>query len=251
MNKIFKPYCLTITASDTSGGAGLQRDLKTFHDLGVRGLSAITGITAQTDEKVYYTQPIDETTLEIQLKTLFEHYTISTVKIGLVFDRKIMDVISHYLETYRPEHVIIDPIINASDSYSFLSEQNFLHFRDTFLSNATLITPNVPEIVRLSGMQIRSQEEIVKAARSLSAKYHAWIFAKGGHLSCDNVVTDYLVGRDTVKKFSANYIDITHVHGTGCLISSAITGYLSLGETLNDAIIKAKDYFFSILEKSV
>lgn len=243
----FKPYCLTIAASDTSGGAGIQRDLKTFHDIGVRGISVITGITAQTDEKVYFAEALDETTVDIQCNTLFENHEISAVKIGVVFNRKIMDKITHYLEKYLLNHIVIDPIIHASNTYTFLNEKDFIHLRDTFLKKATLITPNIPELERLSDMPVRNEQQLIKAANFLSEKYDSYVFVKGGHLFIANEVNDYLIRKNTTECFSSINKHLSDVHGTGCLISSAITAYLACGDNINDAIKKAKEYFYSVL----
>jgi len=239
--------CITIAASDTSGGAGIQRDLKTFHDIGTKGLSVITGITAQTDNKVYFAEALDETIVDIQCNTLFKNYNISAVKIGVVFNRTIMDTITHYLDNYMVDHVVIDPVLHASDDYSFLNEKDFIHMRDTFLKKATLITPNVPELQRLSDMLLRNEKDLIKAAQFLSKKYDAYVFAKGGHLFNNDEVTDYLVKGDSVERFSYTNIHVSQFHGTGCLISSAITAYLALRYQKKEAIKKAKDYFYTTI----
>ncbi|MBN2017283.1 MAG: hydroxymethylpyrimidine/phosphomethylpyrimidine kinase [Candidatus Cloacimonetes bacterium] len=237
---------LSIAASDTSGGAGIQRDLNTFHDLRVNGLSVVTGITAQTDTKVFFADALDEVTVDIQLKTLFQNYDISAVKIGVVFNRAIMDTISHYLEKYQPAHIVIDPILHASDSYAFLDEKDFLHFRDTFLTKANVITPNVPELEHLTAMPVENEQDLIKASRFLSEKYDSLIFAKGGHLTTSTTVTDYLLKGELLERFTSPNSNLSDVHGTGCLISSAITSYLALGEQTKEAIKKAKKYFYSI-----
>ena len=240
--------CLTIAASDTSGGAGIQRDIKTFHDIGVVGLSVITGITAQTDQKVFYAKALPVEDVENQLKTIFENYQISAVKIGVVFNLEIMECISYFLKKNKQINIVIDPVLNASDEYSFLDEGSFSFMKDKFLCIADIITPNIPELEKLSGMSISSEKELIEAGRVFSKKYDACIFAKGGHLSFNDKIHDYLIKDDKVEKFTSPNMDLTSVHGTGCLISSAITAYLALGFDIKIAIVKAKKYFYSIMK---
>ncbi len=243
----FQPCCLTIAASDTSGGAGIQRDLKTFHDIGVNGLSVITGITAQTNQKVFYAQALQVEQVETQLKTILENYQILAVKIGVVFNREIMECISYYMGEYKQKNILIDPILKASDEYSFLDEESFSFMKDKFLCIADIITPNVPELEKLSGMSISSEKELIHAGRLLSKKYDACIFAKGGHINGDSDVKDYLIKGNNTDLFSAPNKHLSEIHGTGCMISSAITAFLVQNHDINTAIIKAKEYFYFVV----
>lgn len=239
--------CLTIAASDTSGGAGIQRDLKTFHDIGVNGLSVITGITAQTNQKVFYAKALPVDDVENQLKTILENYHISAVKIGVVFNQEIMECISYFVKKYVKENIVIDPILIASDEYSFLDEKDFSFMKDDFLFIADIITPNIPELETLSRMSISSEKELIEAGRLLSKKYNNFIFAKGGHLKCGGDIKDYLIKGNNIDSFSAIDKNLSRVHGTGCLISSAITAFLAQNYNIKTAIVKAKEYFYSIL----
>ena len=255
MKKTFKPsnlqtfklYCLTIAASDTSGGAGIQRDLKTFHDIGVNGLSVITGITAQTNQKVFYAKALPVEQVEIQLKTILENYHISAVKIGVVFNQEIMECISCFLKKNKQRNIVIDPILKASDEYSFLDEECFSFMKDKFLRIADIITPNVPELKKLSEMSVSNERELIQAGKQLSKKYDACIFAKGGHLKNDGNIKDYLINGNNIDSFSAQNKNLSSVHGTGCLISSAITAFLAKDYNIETAIIKAKEYFYSVV----
>ena len=189
-SQTFKPYSLTIAASDTSGGAGVHRDIKTFQDIGVNGLSVITGITAQTDRKVYMAQALPVVQVETQLKTILENYQISAVKIGVVFKQEIMECISYFLKKNKQQNIVIDPILKASDEYTFLDEESFLFMKDTFLYCADIITPNIPELEKLSNMSVESEKELIQAGSILSKKYNNFIFAKGGHLKCGSDIKD-------------------------------------------------------------
>ena len=211
MKKTFKPsnlqtfkllnlqtYCLTISASDTSGGAGIQMDLKTFHDNDVRGISVITGITAQSFDKVFYACPLPEPEVETQLKTLFENFYISAVKIGVIFNLKIMKLVEYFIKSYCPPNIVIDPVLSASDGTELLNYADFDYFRDEFLKLADLVTPNIPELEKLSGKIIKTEQDIITNAKSISLKYDAFIFAKGGHFT-GKIVKDFLVKDEACK----------------------------------------------------
>ena len=240
-----KYTALTIAASDTSGGAGVQRDLKSFHDNGIWGLSVITGITAQSFEKVYYSNPLSTTEVEIQLKTVFENSQIDAVKIGVIYNRKIMKLISHYLQKYSQNNVIIDPIISASDSTKFLLKKDEEFFKEKFLANADLLTPNIPEAELLSQKIIATENEIKAAGKFLSEKYKCYVLIKGGHFinkKTDKIV-DFLIGKNIEKKFLSPKKKLIKSHGTGCLLSSAIAANLAKGMDISAAVLLAKKYF--------
>ena len=243
----FKPVCLTIAASDTSGGAGIQRDIKTFHDLGVDGLSVATGITAQTDNRVFYSKALSVEQVKIQLKTVLEKYSISSIKIGVVFNKEIMECISHYLKKYDAKNILIDPILKASDEYSFLDKESYAYMKDEFLKIADIITPNVPELEKLISHSISNEDELISAAKEISQRYDSYVFAKGGHINEQITITDYLIKGNEIDLFPNPNKHLSHIHGTGCLISSAITVFLALGNDIKTAIVKAKEYFYSIL----
>jgi len=223
-----KPFCLTIAATDTSGNAGIQRDIKTFHDIGVSSLSVITGVTAQTDKNVFFSEALPVEQVKIQLKTVFENYHVSSVKIGVVFNKEIMECISYYLRKHATKNILIDPIIKASDEYSFLDKECFSYMKNKFLKIADIITPNVPELESLSEIQISNETTLKEAGKLLSQKYDAYIFAKGGHLKDKSIITDYLIKGTDIEVFSNPNTHLSHIHGTGCLISSAITAFIAL-----------------------
>ncbi|MBC8527811.1 MAG: bifunctional hydroxymethylpyrimidine kinase/phosphomethylpyrimidine kinase, partial [Candidatus Cloacimonetes bacterium] len=247
--KTFQPlnlqtYCLTIAASDTSGGAGIQRDLKTFQDIGVYGLSVITGITAQNFENVFFAKPLDKNQIEIQLKTVLENFPISATKIGVVFNHEIMKLIMNYLMKFQIKNIVIDPIISASDGSIFLQNSDIKYLKEKFLVLADLVTPNVPELEILSEKNIKSEKDIISNAKKLSQKYNASIFVKGGHLKNNQrTIKDFLVRNNYAKIFGNQRKRLSQKHGTGCMISSAITAYLAEGLSIENSITKAKEYF--------
>jgi hydroxymethylpyrimidine/phosphomethylpyrimidine kinase len=241
-------HVLSIAATDTSGNAGIQRDIKTFHDLGVNGLSVITGVTAQTNEKVFSSEALPTEQVAIQLKTVFDNYHISAVKIGVVSNKEIMECISNFLKKHTVSNILIDPIIKASDEYSFIEKDNYLYMKDEFLKTANIITPNVPELESLSEITISNETALIKASKLISEKYDAYIFAKGGHLKDKNIITDYLIKGTDIEAFPNPNAHLSHIHGTGCLISSAITAFIALDHDIKTAIVKAKEYFYSFFD---
>ena len=242
-------YCLTVAASDTSSGAGIQRDLKVFHDNGVWGLSVITGITAQNFNNVFYKKSLDKNEVEIQLKTVFENFRISAVKIGVVFNKEIMKLVKKYLLSNNIKNIIIDPIISASDGSKLLYNYAIKYFKEEFLKIANLITPNIPELELISGNKIQNEDDIISNAKSLSTKYDTYIFVKGGHFNTNKkIVKDYLIKNNKIKIFESSRRKLSQTHGTGCIISSAITANISKGLSLEESIVRAKEYFNSIME---
>ncbi|MCK4358077.1 MAG: bifunctional hydroxymethylpyrimidine kinase/phosphomethylpyrimidine kinase [Candidatus Cloacimonetes bacterium] len=242
-------YCLTIAASDTSGGAGIQRDLKVFHDNGVWGLSVITGITAQDFNNVFYANSLDKNEVEIQLKTIFENFRISAIKIGVVFNQQIMKLIKNYIKNYQTKNIIIDPIISSSDGSELLNNSELNYLKEEFLKIADLITPNIPELEFLSEKTIQTEKDIISNAKNLSVKYDSYIFVKGGHFNTNKkIIKDYLIKNGKIRIFKSSRQKLSQTHGTGCIISSAITANIAKGLSFNESIIMAKEYFNSIME---
>lgn len=241
MRKRSNHNVLTIAASDTSGGAGVQRDLRTFQDAGVRGFSVVTGITAQSFDRVLYAGPLCAGKVEIQLKTVFENFRVSTVKIGVVFNLKIMKLAEYFITKHRPKNVVIDPVLSASDGTKLLNHAGFDYFRERFLKIAGLITPNIPELEKLSGSVVKNEKDIIANARLLSEKYGSFVLVKGGH-STGRIVRDFLVKNDFVRVFECRRKKLSQSHGTGCMISSAIAANLAKGLSMEKSVKTAKNY---------
>lgn len=241
-----KPYCLTIAASDTSGGAGIQRDLKTFQDIDVYSFSVITGITAQTFENVFFAESLEKNQIEIQLKTILDNFPISATKIGVVFNQKIMKLIANYLTKFQLKNIIIDPIILASDGTKFLQNSDMKYLKDKFLLLADLVTPNISELEILSEKNIKSEKDIISNAKKLSQEYQASIFVKGGHFRKNrNIIKDFLITNNSVEIFESPRKKLSKPHGTGCAISSAITAFLAKDFSIKTAVREAKKYFLA------
>lgn len=236
------PTALTIAGSDSSGGAGIQADLKTFSSLGVFGASAITAITAQNTMGVKDVQTIDAPMVEAQIEAVLDDIKIDSIKIGMLHAPEIVKIVAEAIDRYSPEYVVLDPVMMASSGDSLMKDGTVPMIRQLLFSRATLVTPNISEVEYLTEMEIKTEKDMIKAGRALLDAGCKGVLLKGGHLK-GNRKTDILMvkGRNPLP-FSETYIDSKNTHGTGCTLSAAITAYLSLGCPLEKAVKKAKRY---------
>lgn len=243
------PIVLSIAGSDSSGGAGIQADIKTMSAIGVFATTAITAITAQNTTGVTAIQGIDPEIVGKQIDAVFSDLRPDAVKIGMLFSKGIIDVVADRLEHHRPRHVVLDPVMISTSGSRLISEDAIDSLKTRLFPLSSIITPNRMEASYLAGMDINSTEEAaVAAGRMLQFGGNA-VLVKGGHFS-DSSMTDFLIDREgNVAHFSGKFVDTVNTHGTGCTLSSAIASYLALGETVHSAVQKAKDYLQNALEK--
>lgn len=237
-----KKHVLTIAGSDSGGGAGIQADLKVFSALGTYGMSVITAITAQNTLGVTAVQDIDSYVVKAQIDAIFSDIRVDAVKIGMVSNHGIINVIAESLEQYQPAHVVIDPVMVAKSGDPLLKNESISTLREVLLPQATILTPNLPEAEVLLGYKISSIEEMRLAARELANQYRSHVLLKGGHLEGEAV--DIL---STGSEYHCPRLDTPHTHGTGCSLSAAIGAYLAWGEPTEVAIAKAKEYVFQAI----
>ncbi len=254
-----KRVILAIAGSDPSGGAGVQADLKTFSDLGVEGISAITAITAQDEEHVLAIHPTPADVLTQQLSTACNGREIAAVKIGMVATKANARAIAWFLKRIDALHVVIDPVLHSSSGSALLEADALPFYRQHLLPLATVITPNIPEASALAGMQVAGLDTMQKAAevihretirmREKSTKPLA-VIVKGGHLEGDAV--DVLFDGEKYHSFTAPRIALAgrSPRGTGCRFASAIAAHLAKGENLSTAVSRAKDYLAWYIEKA-
>lgn len=252
-----KRVVLTIAGSDPSGGAGVQADLKTFSDLGIEGISAITAITAQDDERVLSIHPTPADVLTQQLSTACKGRELAAVKIGMVATKANARAIAWFLKRTDTAHVVIDPVLHSSSGTSLLEGNALPLYRQQLLPLATVITPNMAEASVLAGMQVAGLDTMQKAAEVIhrdtyrlrgGIKRPLAIIVKGGHLTGDAV--DVLFDGEKFHSFSAPRILGKSPRGTGCRFASAIAAHLAKGESLSNAISRAKDYLVWYIEKA-
>ena len=251
---------LTIAGSDSSGGAGIQADLKTFMAHGVYGMSVITSVTAQNTLGVFGIQDIDESIVDSQLDAVFSDIYPDCVKIGMVSDRQIIEVIASALERYGVKKVVLDPVMVSTSGRPLLKDDALESLTKMLFPLATLVTPNIAEAQVLSGTKIESHDDMEKAAAIIANRYGCAVLVKGGHFATDSSCTksssctkntsctkrtscaDFLLTGDVGKWFESERIDNKNTHGTGCTLSSAICARVALGKDLETAVYDAKKY---------
>ncbi|RLC47911.1 MAG: bifunctional hydroxymethylpyrimidine kinase/phosphomethylpyrimidine kinase [Candidatus Cloacimonadota bacterium] len=224
-------YALTITATDTSSGAGIYRDLEVFQKLNLWGLNVATGVTVQNFDKVEKIFPFSSYIVEDQLKFILQQFPVSGIKIGITFSRNNMELIKNYLIKYSGS-IVIDPIVASSSGYCFVKKEDMKYFCDDFLSIADVITPNISELAFLSGVKIKDEKDIIRLGQDLQKKYQNVVLVSGGHKSA-KFISNWIFYEDGYKIIEHPRKKLSISHGTGCRLSSAILGkIIHLKETI-------------------
>lgn len=236
---------LTIAGSDSSGGAGIQADLKTFSAHKVYGMSVITAVTAQNTCGVHAVQGIDKEIIESQLDAVFSDIFPDSIKIGMLLNAKIIKTVASKLEQYNPRNIVLDTVMMSTSNHSLLENESISCLKSQLMPLADIITPNIPEAEVLCGFEVESKKDMIKAAKTISQYYQNYILIKGGHL--DNCSDDLLYKNGDIRWFESKRINTKNTHGTGCTLSSAIASNLAMGNTMFDAVKKAKGYVFGAL----
>lgn len=238
------PIVLSIAGSDSSGGAGIQADLKTFSALGVYGATAITALTAQNTQGVHSQFPVPPQMVYDQITAAVDDLHPLFVKIGMLSNSEIVLAVAEALGKYSLS-IILDPVMVSSSGHRLLSVEAQEVIKKRLLPMATLITPNLPEMEALTGLSLTTYEEKEHAARRLMDDGAKAILLKGGHEEGDDK-TDILfsgsvTGIQSVM-FTSESVSTRNIHGTGCTLSSAITAFMARGLCLEDAVAEAKKY---------
>jgi len=236
---------LTIAGSDSSGGAGIQADLKTMTANGVYGMSAITALTAQNTTGVTGIMDVTPEFLEKQIDAIFTDIFPDAIKTGMVSSSELIHVIADKLKQYNASNIVVDPVMVATSGAKLISDDAIETLKECLLPLATVITPNIPEAEVLSDMKIESEEDMEKAAKLIFEKFGCAVLCKGGHQVND--ANDLLYSADGPVWFKGKRIDNPNTHGTGCTLSSAIASNLAKGETLENSVKNAKDYISGAL----
>ena len=236
---------LTIAGSDSSGGAGIQADLKTMTANGVYGMSAITALTAQNTTGVTGIMEVTPEFLEAQLDAVFSDIFPDAVKTGMVSSSELIRVIADRLKKYDAKNIVVDPVMVATSGAKLISDDAIETLKEFLLPLATVITPNIPEAEVLSGMTIKTEDEMIKAAELIFNRFGCAVLCKGGHQIND--ANDLLFTSNGPVWFKGKRIDNPNTHGTGCTLSSAIASNLAKGRSLEDAVKEAKDYISGAL----
>lgn len=231
---------LTIAGSDCSGGAGIQADLKTMTSLGVYGMSAITALTAQNTTGVYGILESSPEFLENQLDCIFTDIRPDAVKIGMVSDAALIEVIAAKLTEYHADHIVLDPVMVSTSGSRLLKEEAASVLAKRLMPLADVITPNIPEAEILAGIKVRSEQDMEAAALKIASECGIAVLVKGGHQLND--ANDVLCSQGRMTWFQGRRIENPNTHGTGCTLSSAIACGLASGCSLEESVSKAKEY---------
>ena len=236
---------LTIAGSDSSGGAGIQADIKTMTMNGVYAMSAITALTAQNTLAVRAILDSTPEFLKEQLDAVFEDIFPDSVKIGMVSSSELINVIADRLKFYNAKNIVVDPVMVATSGSALIKTDAIKTLAKRLLPIATLVTPNIPEAEILSDMKIESKDDMIKAAEIIEKSYGCSVLLKGGHSVND--ANDLLCEKGRLIWFDGKKIDNPNTHGTGCTLSSAIVSNLAKEFNLAESVKKAKDYISDAL----
>ncbi len=236
---------LTIAGSDSSGGAGIQADLKTMLANGVYGMSVVTALTAQNTTGVTAISEVTPEFLGQQIDAIFTDIFPDAVKTGMVANAELIEVIAERLSFYKVGNIVVDPVMIATSGARLISEEAVAVLKEKLLPMATVITPNIPEAEVLSGMKISDKKDMEKAADFINKSYGCAVLLKGGHSIND--ANDLLYENGRAARFEGKRIDNPNTHGTGCTLSSAIASNLAKGYDLKQSVSRAKEYISGAL----
>jgi hydroxymethylpyrimidine/phosphomethylpyrimidine kinase len=240
------PVSLSIAGSDSSAGAGIQADLKTFSALGVYGLTAVTCVVAEIPGKVSRIEPVSGEIVREQIEILAKNFPIAAMKTGLLYSAEIISAVARAIRDIAKMPVpriplVIDPVFVATSGDPLLEPAAVETYEKELFPLASLITPNLDEAGRLLGTKIKDRQSMRVAGKELAKKFRTRILLKGGHLAGDYAV-DLLFTDGKSVEFSARFVRGVTTHGTGCAYSAAITAGLACGLTLEEAIRQAKKF---------
>lgn len=237
---------LTIAGTDPSGGAGAQADLKTFMAHKVYGMSVITALVAQNTCGVRDIMNVTPGFLRQQFDCVLEDIFPDAVKIGMVSQPELIEVIVEKLKQYQVKNIVIDPVMVSTSGDRLLAEKALMLLQTTLLPLAQIITPNIPEAEVLCGFHITSKEDMIKAATVIAQNYQGYILIKGGHFK--DCADDLLYHANEILWLPCEKIQNPNTHGTGCTLSSAIASNLALGYDIKTSVKNAKAYITGALQ---
>ncbi|MEX2104319.1 MAG: bifunctional hydroxymethylpyrimidine kinase/phosphomethylpyrimidine kinase [Bacilli bacterium] len=241
---------LTIAGSDSGGGAGIQADLKTFQEMQVFGMSALTAVTAQNTLGVQGIYPLTVEAVKQQIESIGTDLGADAVKTGMLFSADIIQAVAESISKFGWNELVVDPVMIAKGGASLLQQQAVEAMKKYLLPLAKVVTPNIPEAEALTGMIIKSMEDRKEAARKivdLGAKY---VVIKGGHEEGNNVI-DLLYGADIFYVLENRRIHTKHTHGTGCTFSAAFTAELAKENSVQGAFEIANTFIYKAIENSL
>ncbi len=231
---------LTIAGSDSGGGAGIQADLKTFHELGVYGMSVLTALTAQNTVGVHGIHEVPADFVRAQLDAVVSDLGVDAVKTGMLANADIVAAVAAGLRAHRLERLVVDPVCASKHGDPLLRADAVAALRDDILPLAELVTPNTGEVTLLTGVQVHEVGDLPRAAKAVKALGPRWVLVKGGHLPGNHDAVDLLYDGETAVEIPATRLETRDTHGTGCTLASAVAAQRARGRDLPDAVRAAK-----------
>ena len=222
---------MIIAGSDSSGGAGIQADIRTATCLGIYSMTAITAVTIQNTKGVESVVPIPSNEIYNQIVFTAKDIRPDAIKIGMLHSKKVINKVISALQKMKIKKIILDPVMVAKGGAKLISDQAIQLMKKKFLKEIMLITPNIPEAEILSGVKIKTKDDMIIAAKKLIRLGVPNVLIKGGHLRSEKV-EDVFMNRKEIKIFSNKRLNTKNTHGTGCTLSTAITSFFSCGKTL-------------------
>lgn len=241
-----QPVCLTIAGLDPSGGAGILADVRTFAAFGCFPAAAVTSITFQNTVGVFGAEHQTAEAVRRQVEPVIEDYTIAALKTGMLPTREVIEETASLIKRMEGARLVVDPVVRSTSGFDLIDDNALRSLIAVLFPLADIVTPNLPEAERISGLKITSIHDIEKAAAAMQAMGARNVLIKGGHSAEASIetteATDYLFEGSSRQSFSSEYIDTTATHGTGCTLSAAIAANLALGKEVAGAIAIAKQY---------
>jgi len=232
---------LTIAGSDSSAGAGIQADLKTFAANGVYGVCAITAVTAQNTTGIIAAAPLAADLVTAQIEAVVADLGVHAAKTGMLANAAIVEAVAAAVEDLEIPLLVVDPVIVATSGEPLLDDEGLLAMKKELMSRAHAVTPNIPEAEVLSGISIRTEQDRREAARRIFALGPVYVVITGGHASSERIV-DLVYDGEVFTDYAAERVAGRHTHGTGCAFSAALASQLALGRSLHEAVPLAQEY---------
>jgi len=243
------PRILSIAGSDSSGGAGIQADIKTITMLGGYAMTAITAATAQNTVGVQAITPLSGNFVSQQINSCIEDIGVDAVKIGMLHDRNIIESVANQLESLSTKiPIVLDPVMIATSGSPLVAPDAMVAIEDLLFEKATLLTPNLPELEHVAEFKLTDTGLLQDAATELARKYNVHVLAKGGHTETQEVIDLLVAPSGRALHYTHNRIQTTNTHGTGCTLSAAIATILAHGQTLEHSITLARRFVYQAIE---
>lgn len=245
------PKVLTIAGSDSSAGAGIQADLKTFMALNVYGTSAITSITVQNTQGIESVYDLPGFLVYKQIKSIISDIGVDAAKTGMLSNSDIIENVASAIHEFNINKLIVDPVLKAKDETNLLKENSLNIFKQKILQDALITTPNISEAEILSDIKINSREDMIRAAEKIHKLGPKCVVIKGGHLPFNNLVVDLIYSKDKIEYLENPFIQTKNTHGIGCTFSAAITANIAKGFDTFSSIKNARAYIQNALQNEI